>query len=480
MKTTLPFRGDRRPKPYVNKPEISFTTSLILFILAFCFMFAAKAQEYPVQRTPVAKAVLSENKEEITPLKIGDKIPDELWEMYFPVVSSASEQEQYLSLGDFKDKLIILDFWATWCSPCVAMIPVMDSLQKVFGDKMQFLSVTYQKKEEVLPFFAKLERVKEQKYHLPVLANDEHLRFVFPHTGLPHYVWIESGVVKSITGYEEVNARNIQASVDREEKVLKAKVDVKKYPYDSGELLFVNGNGGDGKALKYHTVFADYDPSLKSMYSYRADSLNGDKVSLTNHQLYDVFATSYDEKQNRLKFRNKNRADFEVEDINKLFLDDQKQYNEWMAKYGCSYEIKVPAHLNDSIYAMMRYDLKKLFPQYKTFVEERKTMCLVLIRTSKKDKIKSTSTLTKYHTGSLGYSIQNGTLGKLTLDLNLFQLQNSPFPIVDGTGYIGNVDITIEGNMSNVASINKALEKYDLKFIEEERVIEKLVIQDRN
>lgn len=40
-----------------------------------------------------------------------------------------------LSLADFKGKVVILDFWATWCPPCVKEIPHFNELAAEFGDK---------------------------------------------------------------------------------------------------------------------------------------------------------------------------------------------------------------------------------------------------------------------------------------------------------------------------------------------------------
>lgn len=38
-----------------------------------------------------------------------------------------------VSLGRWADKLLILNFWATWCAPCKEEIPVLNNIQQRFG-----------------------------------------------------------------------------------------------------------------------------------------------------------------------------------------------------------------------------------------------------------------------------------------------------------------------------------------------------------
>lgn len=46
------------------------------------------------------------------------------------------------SLKDLKGKYVYIDVWATWCKPCLGEIPSMKELEKEFGQKMHFVSIS--------------------------------------------------------------------------------------------------------------------------------------------------------------------------------------------------------------------------------------------------------------------------------------------------------------------------------------------------
>lgn len=51
-------------------------------------------------------------------------------------------------LSDFKGKLTVLDFWATWCGPCRAEFPAYKKLEEKYGEEINFVSVGVFCKEE--------------------------------------------------------------------------------------------------------------------------------------------------------------------------------------------------------------------------------------------------------------------------------------------------------------------------------------------
>jgi cytochrome c biogenesis protein CcmG/thiol:disulfide interchange protein DsbE len=59
-----------------------------------------------------------------------------------------------VSLSDYKGKVVIVDFWATWCPPCRKGIPDLVELQNEFGNKIAVIgiSVDTDTKDQVAAF----------------------------------------------------------------------------------------------------------------------------------------------------------------------------------------------------------------------------------------------------------------------------------------------------------------------------------------
>jgi thiol-disulfide isomerase/thioredoxin len=63
--------------------------------------------------------------------------------LQIPAPSFQDKLGQPLTLGDFHGKVVLLNFWATWCPPCVAEMPALDKLQAdLGGDGFQVVAVS--------------------------------------------------------------------------------------------------------------------------------------------------------------------------------------------------------------------------------------------------------------------------------------------------------------------------------------------------
>ncbi len=52
-----------------------------------------------------------------------------------------STREEDLSLDDFRGQAVLVDVWASWCSPCVAAIPKLVQLQKTYGAELALVGL---------------------------------------------------------------------------------------------------------------------------------------------------------------------------------------------------------------------------------------------------------------------------------------------------------------------------------------------------
>jgi thiol-disulfide isomerase/thioredoxin len=94
-------------------------------------------------------------------------------------------------------KLLVLDFWATWCGPCVAAIPHMNELATRFADIAQCVGVSDEQQSAFQQGLSRIGRsTRDFKYAL-ALAPSRKLHTFFGIKGIPHCVVVSSdGIVR--------------------------------------------------------------------------------------------------------------------------------------------------------------------------------------------------------------------------------------------------------------------------------------------
>lgn len=109
-------------------------------------------------------------------------------------------QAQKVRVSDFKGKLVLLDFWATWCEPCRMAMPEVQSLYERFGDKgLEIMSISDEEQGPVMQFH------KASSYTYPVYRDVEGKGWnAYAAESIPVFMLVRDGkILWKQVGYEE-------------------------------------------------------------------------------------------------------------------------------------------------------------------------------------------------------------------------------------------------------------------------------------
>jgi cytochrome c biogenesis protein CcmG/thiol:disulfide interchange protein DsbE len=110
---------------------VSIQTAAALILVALCFIVADSLREKVVA--------------------VGDRAPS------FTIVTDGGRQ---ISTSDFGGKVLVLNFWATWCPPCIEEIPSLDAMARRLAPKgVVVLGVSVDKNEAAYRRFLGQARV---------------------------------------------------------------------------------------------------------------------------------------------------------------------------------------------------------------------------------------------------------------------------------------------------------------------------------
>lgn len=417
-------------------------------------------------------------------LQIGDSCPD-------LTLSMVNYAKSTVRLSDFRGKAVILDFWATWCAPCVGSFPAMDSLQKNFPDQLVILPVTYEDKATVTYFFNNLAHVK--KIHPGSVVNDQQLNALFPHATVPHYVWMDKkGIVRAITFPESVTLANVQTFLKGEPLNVPVRND-EKIPVTTSAanslstLLESKGAVEFGKLIARDSSITSLHLVSKYIPGHPGGASYGQKnwVSMSNSSIIALYAIAYGEEGIRFlggwsRLQLVTRDSTRFTDNSGMGTSSLEYRTTWRPQPGhlYNYLLKIPLRDSAQKFAIMRKDLAELFPFVSAKIEKQNRTCWVLKQIPGNHSFQSLDTGHASVQRNPYYLICNKFPVQSFLMVLQLAYQNNSFPIMDETGYTGNLDLHLEAEIGNPKALNVELNKYGLALQQEDKPVEILVIKD--
>ncbi|MDZ4807490.1 MAG: DUF547 domain-containing protein [Bacteroidota bacterium] len=124
----------------------------------------------------------------------------------FPIAKILNHSSASSSFQQFKETLLVIDFFGTWCVPCVRALPKLTALQQQYKDEIRVLLVSEESQAKLESFIK-----KQNSFTLPVVVDEQGV-FIksFQPPSYPYTVIVgKNGTVIAIPSPEEVNEVNI-------------------------------------------------------------------------------------------------------------------------------------------------------------------------------------------------------------------------------------------------------------------------------
>lgn len=411
------------------------------------------------------KTMAQNQKDNIKQLNIGDIIPESVWNMPLQVVNHP-QGKKTITLNDYRGKLIILDFWATWCGSCIAAMPKMQIHLKPLKEDAIALPVTYEPSSRIVSFMSSNQTMKQ--LNSVSIVEDTILKKLFPHYGIPHLVWIgKNGKILGTTSQVQVNERNLKKAISGLAVNMPTKIDKDmKQPLFWSDLPYAN--------LKNSSLF------LKGFIEgigSGVTNLEIDDLSwriYKNRPLLSLYQISASNLVASFVFKNV-RLDVERPEL--LVRPNTMDRDVWEEVNSYTYQIAIPKKEKDSLYAYLFKDLNRYSPYTASISYEmvpiweikngENATALLAPKGSKSSEI----------INSNGLTVLNGTMATFIVKLN-----NSFSSIIfkNSTDIRHKIDLVIsQDSISDLAILEKKLEKYNLFITKRVEKMPILIIKDK-
>lgn len=367
---------------------------------------------------------------------IGIKAPD----IFFANIINDTQKQ--CKLSDFKGKIILIDFWATWCRPCISSFSILDSLQKQYKDELKIITVTTEKEDKVRAFLTK------NKIRFPIVIDQYYyISNFFPHRILPHNILInKEGYICAVTNSENLNRSVINQIIKNdttlriEEKKDIIDFDVSRYSVSENQNI-----------ISQITL----TPGIKGAPSVSTKLIEG-RMKLINMLPSSIYEWLFD--FNPL--------------IRTIWKTNAQKYQFLFDNLYCL-EIYAPNKSEREAKEILKKYLNQSIP-LKAKIEKREVIVKILKRKKNGVNLVQSDSVTdiKYYPSNGKFEMRNQYISYfikyLEVGLNT--------PVVDETGLKDKYDLKIEINNKKIELLLLELEKYGLELIEGKRLIDYLIL----
>ena len=236
----------------------------------------------------------------------GDVVKD------FPLKKILNHSSATSSFSELKQKLTIVDFFGTWCVPCIKALPHLAEIKQKYSDQVQIILVSIEEEEKLKKFIA-----TRKNFSFPLVVDEDNsITTLFQPPSYPHTAILneEGEIIATITDAAQINDAAITGWINyksetsrpriaKEVKKINTTVSIQKSANPvvqlSQDFLYAAKIGEQTKSFKEQLRALDFtilQQELKEEATKKAFWIN----------LYNAYSNSI-LKKNPEKYTNRNR-----------------------------------------------------------------------------------------------------------------------------------------------------------------------------
>ncbi len=384
---------------------------------------------------------------------VGMQVPD----IRFSNILNAPNKES--SLAQLKGKVIILEFWATWCGPCLPAMEHLSELKEKFAGKMEVIAILHEEEDRLKRY---IKRKPSLLWHIadPNASFNEY----FPHRFIPHTVIIDQkGRVAAITSPGEINEDIINQLINNKKINLPEKNDGVDEGFDFTKDYFPRDPDTG--------YLFDVQPPIPGAFAMTrmasSPPWSGRRITILNSPAALIYRTVYNVSSVRVVYEGLNESEMKSNKQKDIFCVD----------------VIVPKGKDSELYKYAQKELEKLDLPVKARTAKRKMMTAVLtcIDPTKLPRAKDPGKSGPI-TGNNFVNASNFKKKAITMDefarsyIESFGIVG--IPVVNETGASGLFDFNITLDLEDKLSFKTALADMGLKIVKEEREIDVVVLNN--
>lgn len=221
--------------------------------------------------------------------------------------------EKILTLSELRGKVVIMEFWATYCAPCIPPLKHFDRLQTQFGDAVKFIAISGENRDKVDAFITK----NGNKNITYTMDRGRKLNDMFYHHFIPHTVVIDQhGVIRAFCSPDEIDEFVIRKLLNCEPVTFKMKHEYQdaSYTQSTGDL-----QNHDQPIIVNKPKNQTYKIELSNFKEGHATEFikeSATEYKFINCPLTLIYQILYDQKANRVLLEVSDKSKYSFENNN--------------------------------------------------------------------------------------------------------------------------------------------------------------------